>query len=195
MVKNIKSLADVYLITGNLVSNEAEFIQNAKEKIVSGIQLIQLRIKGVTEQLYADIAAKVAEMCQQYGCNLILNHSLENLPGIKFQGIHLSSKLLMHCQRIPQRIRDRYWLSAACHNLIELEQAEALGLDFAILTPIQQSNYAPTAPYLGWDTAIELREKISIPLFAAGGMDIGDIPYVKQRGFHGIAALGALWDR
>lgn len=195
MLRDIKNLADVYLITGNLVSNEADFLQRAKAKIESGIQLLQLRIKGISEQLYADIAIEVAKMCQQHGCNLILNHSLENLPDTQFQGIHLTSKLLMHYKHIPQRIRDQYWLSAACHDLIELERAEALCLDFAILTPIQKSNYAPTARYIGWKKAIELRENTSIPLFAAGGMDVDDVSYVKEQGFHGIAALGALWDR
>jgi 8-oxo-dGTP diphosphatase len=75
--------------------------------------------------------------------------------------------------------------------LTELKHAEALGLDFAVLAPIQPTASHPHAPALGWQALIELLEKINLPVFALGGLSRDDLQKALAAGAQGIAGIRA----
>ena len=56
-----------------------------------------------------------------------------------------------------------------------LERAEALGLDFAVLGPVRATESHPGATPLGWDRFSLLREGVSLPIYAIGGMKAADV--------------------
>ena len=51
----------------------------------------------------------------------------------------------------------------------------------------------PGAPTLGWDGFATLREGVSLPLYALGGMKPADIDTARRHGAQGIAAIRGLW--
>jgi 8-oxo-dGTP diphosphatase len=187
------NLPDVYMITSDDFDDAITLINKVEQQLKKGIRLVQLRIKNKKKDGYEFYANAVLNVCDRYSAKLVLNHSLKSFPNINCFGIHITSKELMETHDIPDEIRKKYILSCPVHNQQELIKAHELRLDFATLTPIQQSISYPDAPYIGWDEAAELIKKSDIPLYAAGGMQIGDVHKAKDLGFMGIASIGALW--
>ncbi len=196
MKKIMASFPSAYLITSEINTGIEEFFNNIERCLKLGVKLVQLRLKKVTIKEYISIAKDVNALCLQYDSNLIVNNELSILDYLSdVKGIHLPSKNLMQCKIVPDDIKQNYVASAACHNRSELDKADSLHLDFAILTPILQSGSHPNALYLGWDAALLLKNKTKTPLYAAGGLSPKDIEYAKANKFLGVAAINSMWSK
>ena len=84
-------------------------------------------------------------------------------------------------------------LGASSHDLAQLLQAEAHGADFAVLGPVAATPDHPDATPLGWDGFAALREAVSLPIYALGGMHGDDVATARRHGGQGIAAIRGLW--
>ena len=84
-------------------------------------------------------------------------------------------------------------IAASCHDVDELRQAELLGCDFAVLGPVDATASHPNASPLGWLGFAALREQVSLPIYAIGGMAPDDIAVARAHGAQGIAAIRSLW--
>ncbi|MDR2164607.1 MAG: thiamine phosphate synthase [Zoogloeaceae bacterium] len=100
-------------------------------------------------------------------------------------GLHLTSSALTHCAVRP----DFPWAGASCHTAEELELAETLGLDYALLGPVLPTPSHPETAGLGWETFARLVKNRGLPVFAIGGQDRTTCAVAQQHGAHGIAAL------
>ena len=189
-VINALRLPDRYLITGADPGQPAQFLQRLEESLQSGIRLVQLRAHQLDVSAYQQLAVDALACCRRYDARLLLNRPESELNGV-VDGLHLTSHRLMRLQQRPVAA-DRL-LGASCHNLSELQQAEALGVDYVLLSPVQPTGSHPDAPPLGWDRFAELVAQVNRPVFALGGMQPADLPQAKQRGGQGIAAISQFW--
>jgi len=181
-----------YLITGKF-STVADFEIKLSAAIRDGIELVQCRLthdwlQTSTESQVMQIIERCTSLCKQHGVKLMFNlpDALERLPG---DGVHLNSRQLLKAESRP----DRELVSASCHNRLELEYAQSIGVDFAVLSPVQKTSSHPNAKALGWDAFQQLVDDINIPVYALGGMTADDIEQAWRSGGQGIAAIGALW--
>ena len=85
-------------------------------------------------------------------------------------------------------------IGASCHDVQDLLQAERLGCDFAVLGPLLQTRTHPGAAGIGWDAFAAMRERVSLPVHAIGGLGSDDIGIARAHGAQGIAAIRGLWD-
>jgi 8-oxo-dGTP diphosphatase len=84
-------------------------------------------------------------------------------------------------------------LSASCHNKKDLQQAEKLGVDFCVLSPVLPTRSHPDATPLGWHVFQGLVEKVNIPVFALGGMTLEQEEKTISAGAQGVAGIRGLW--
>src|SRR5690606_35147224 len=84
-------------------------------------------------------------------------------------------------------------VGASCHTLEELQAAQALGCDFAVLGPVQATATHPGVRPLGWEGFAELRQHVGLPIYAIGGLSPDDVEAARRQGAQGIAAIRALW--
>jgi 8-oxo-dGTP diphosphatase len=100
-------------------------------------------------------------------------------------GVHLTSAALARSVVRP----DFLWVGASCHTAEELDRAEKLGLDYALLGPVLPTDSHPAATVLGWDGFSRLVQGRSLPVFALGGQARLTLTRAKSQGAHGIATL------
>ena len=62
----------------------------------------------------------------------------------------------------------------------QLQAAQRLGCDFAVLGPVQATASHPDAVPLGWNAFAELRAQVSLPIYALGGMGRGHIAEARR---------------
>jgi 8-oxo-dGTP diphosphatase len=75
----------------------------------------------------------------------------------------------------------------------ELRRAEALGCDFALLSPVLPTLSHPGALHLGWDDFAAMVAGSTIPVYALGGLKQEDMQTAWQNGAHGISLLRQAW--
>ena len=162
-----------------------EVLNNFKKLQQLGISLLQLRIKSLPPEHVKQIATQVLAECRSQQISVLINSDLK-LGDITADGIHLSSRRLLACQSRPSDYR---WVAASCHNLAELQHAERIGVDFAVLATVQATASHPGQKPLGWNKATYLINQVNIPIYALGGLQRNDLNKALQAGAQGIAGI------
>jgi 8-oxo-dGTP diphosphatase len=167
-------------------SNEALLLPNLQKILNRGIKLIQARLKTLPAAAVAKFIEQAYPLCQQQQAVLLMNSAVEYSDEV--DGIHLTSQDLM---RLTARPKNSKWLAASCHNLEQLQHAEKIGVDFAVLAPVLATQTHPGAISLGWEQFADWVAKVNLPVYALGGMDESGLVKARQSGGQGIAAIRA----
>ncbi len=154
--------------------------------------LLILRCPHLPPDDYHGLARRVVAACAARGCRVLLTSEAAAVRALGAAGLHLSSRRLMALRARPH-LPPGAWLSAACHDVVELDQAGRCGVDLALLSPVQPTTSHPGAPALGWRRFAELAERATMPVYALGGLGWRDIPLAWQRGGQGVAGIRAFW--
>lgn len=176
------------------ISNAAElgvepFLVRLQARLDAGLQLVQLREKHLSHDELHALALRMVAMMQPYGAKLIVNADVELAREIGADGVQLTAAQVASLDERP----DVPWCGASCHSAEELRRAEALGCDFALLSPVLPTQSHPGEPTLGWEKFTECVSGSTIPVYALGGLSNDDMHTAWQRGAHGIALLRQAW--
>jgi 8-oxo-dGTP diphosphatase len=183
-------LSSVYLITPEPGADRTAFLARLESCVAAGVRLVQFRAKTLDVRHVPELGVQAMKICHAYGAKLLINSQPEIAIAIGADGVHLSSKHLLAFSDRPEIC----WVAASCHNEQELMHAQAIGADFAVVSPVHRTASHPEAAPLGWECFASMIEDIRIPVYALGGMAVADLPLVWQHGGQGIAALRGIWD-
>jgi 8-oxo-dGTP diphosphatase len=84
-------------------------------------------------------------------------------------------------------------VGASCHGARDLQAAEALACDFGVVGNLRPTPSHPGRAGIGWEGFATLREGVSLPIYAIGGLVPGDLDEARRNGAQGIAAIRGLW--
>ena len=176
------------------ISNAAElgveaFLAKLQARLDAGLRLVQLREKSLSRDELRELAQRVVAMAHARGAKVLLNSDVELAQEAGADGVQLTATQLAELQERPAVD----WCAASCHSTEELRRAEALGCDFALLSPVLPTQSHPGAPHLGWDTFAAIAAGSSIPVYALGGLKQDDMQTAWRHGAHGIALLRQAW--
>jgi 8-oxo-dGTP diphosphatase len=182
---------DRYLVTPEPGDDEAAWLAALEAALLAGVQRVQLRAPGMQAQpRWRALATSAADLCRKHHADVLINGDLD-LARELGTGLHLRASQL---HDFPTRPLDSgMLLAASCHNREDLLRAQALDCDFAVLGSVQPTASHPQDPILGWEAFATLRESVSLPIYAIGGLSPDDLPQARQHGAQGIAAIRALW--
>lgn len=184
-------LPDRYLVTPDLSDSE-QLYQGVIAAATQGIRLIQLRAPRLERNAYRTLAERLLAALPA-STTLLLKGELDDILSFEPAGWHLTAAQLHALAGQPRPLPEGRWLAASCHNATELEQAAALGCDFATLSPVLTTASHPDAVPLGREQAAALTASAQLPVFWLGGLQPADIPATKNGGAQGVAAIRGLW--
>lgn len=184
-------LPDRMLITGADPARPAAFLRRLELALTTGIRLVQLRAPGLRSPAYIELARAAYECCARHGAWLLLNADPALAERLPCQGLHLTSARLRGLASRPGA--DGQLIGASCHDAEELSLAAALGLDYALLSPVRPTASHPGGSVLGWSRFAALVDRVNLPVYALGGLGEADLPAAWKAGAQGIAAIRGLW--
>lgn len=182
-------LPDLYAISNAAELGAEEFLRRLERALQNGLRLVQLREKHLPREALRELALRVMTLTHAHGARLLLNGDIELAQEIGADGAQLTSRQLAELKERPAV----GWCGASCHNAEELRRAEALGCDFALLSPVLPTLSHPGTPPLGWESFAALAAGSSIPVYALGGLTHADMQTAWRHGAHGIALLRQAW--
>jgi 8-oxo-dGTP diphosphatase len=191
---NAPILRALELPTLYAISNAAElgvepFMASLQARLNEGLRLVQLREKKLSPDALRELAQRVVALALACGAKVLINGDAKLAREVGADGVHLTSNQLAVLTERP--VID--WCAASCHNAEELRRAEALGCNFAVLSPVLPTQSHPGVPYLGWDGFAAVAAGSSIPVYALGGLKQEDMQTAWQQGANGIALLRQAW--
>ncbi|MDD4914360.1 MAG: Nudix family hydrolase [Methylococcales bacterium] len=164
-----------------------EVLNNCRRILQSGVGLLQIRLKSLPVCEVSASIASVLKLCRRRQVTVLLNSDLPRHEETA-DGLHLSSRALLAANVRPDGYR---WLAASCHDLGELQHAEQLGADFAVLAPVRKTATHPDAIPLGWARVEAMLEQVNIPVYVMGGLGQADCRTAHRAGAQGIAGIRA----
>jgi 8-oxo-dGTP diphosphatase len=186
------NLPSRFLVSGAF-NNLKDFSSHLEYALERGIKLVQLRVSEA--ELTPEFVQCAVDLCNSYSAKLLINTTVECFEKMALQGnhvgLHLNSKNLLACSARP--VCSSVLLSASCHNQIEIEHAQTIGVDFMCVSPVLETLSHPGQRGMGWQAFEALVEHATIPVYALGGMQESDLAVAIKCGAQGIAAISAWW--
>ncbi|WP_029148462.1 Nudix family hydrolase [Methylophilus sp. 5] len=183
------SLPPIYAISNLQEMGEAAFLHALKQQLDQGLQLLQIREPQLDSEALAQLSEQVLKLCAAYNCRCLLNGSPEQAQQLGYQGVHLNSQRLMALTQKPENLL----VGGSCHDIAQLQQTQALQLDFALLSPVLPTKSHPEAAGLGWEKFGEMLNGLETPVYGLGGMRPAHLSQAQACGARGISMQRALW--
>ncbi len=183
-------LPERLLITGDASSVE-DYVARVKSALEQGIAHIMLRAKTLSDADFESLYGQLRPLFAPAQAYLGVNTSVAQANALGAEHLHITSDRL---EALIERAEFKgRWLSASCHTEQQIRMAEAKGLDFITLSPVQPTQSHPGEPVLGWERFAELVDECILPVYALGGLGESDLAKARQSGAQGVAAISAWW--
>lgn len=155
--------------------------------------LLRLRRPKLNDGHYYSEAKRLLPACGRSGLELILDRDPAHAVSLGAAGWHADGNALRALERRP--LPHGCWCLASAHDQTQLYRAWQVGLDAAVLGPVQSTPSHPGRPPLGWDVFSSLAREAGLPLYAIGGVspDTGPIESWVPPGVQRIAGISAYW--
>ena len=181
---------DRYLVTPEPGNEDSLWLAALERALANGIRRVQLRAPACEPQRWRSLVTQAVARSREAGAQVLVNADLELAQSLGV-GLHLRASQLTGITKRP--LPSGETVAASCHTLEELLTAQAIGCDFAVVGAIRPTATHPGTAPLGWDGFAGLREAVSLPIYAIGGLMPDDIAEARRHGAQGIAAIRGLW--
>ncbi|MET0580587.1 MAG: Nudix family hydrolase [Pseudoxanthomonas sp.] len=184
---------DRYLVTPEPGGEDAAWLGSLTKALSTGVRRVHLRARSIDQRArWRKLAAAAAALCRKAGAQALVNGDIELARELGI-GVHLRSSQLdgLSARPLPANLP----VAASCHTAEALRLAQGLECDFAVLGSVKPTATHPQASPLGWEGFARLRELVSLPIYAIGGLSPADLADARRNGAQGIAAIRALWPK
>jgi len=180
-----------YISQGNTPTMHLKNIQKA---CTSGAELVQLRVKGISESTFLKIAEEAREITAHFQTRLIINDFYTVAKKVKADGVHLGST-----DASPTIARKHLYtwqiIGGTANTLQDCNFLLDKQVDYISLGPFKTTSTKDTvAPILGIQgyTAITDILKTGTPIIGVGGITTKDVSEILKTGISGIAVSEAI---
>lgn len=181
----------------NLVTDEAamlgrDFFYVIEEAVKGGVDLVQLREKNMTTEVFIARAMRLQDLLDRYDVPLVINDNLEVARACGAAAVHVGvNDLSPH--DIRRICRDDLMIGLSVENMSQLGSPGEVAADYLAASPVfSTGTKTDTAAALGLEGLRKLRGLSAKPLFAIGGIDEVNAAAVVRAGADCIAVVSAI---
>jgi thiamine-phosphate pyrophosphorylase len=189
----LKLKEKLYLITDRkLFSGQCQMYLALETALEAGVKLVQLREKDLSVRELLDVAGWVRELTREYGARLMINDRVDVALSIEADGVHLGQES-MPAYAVRKITGDKFLIGISTHGLDEAVKAEEEGADFITLGPVYKTpSKLRYGDPIGIRTLRKVKTRVSIPVFAIGGIKPAKAKEVRDAGADGVAMISAI---
>jgi len=187
----------LYFITDDRRSMGRSAAETLAAAVAGGVKLAQYRPSGLSDAEFLRSARALADIAGSAGCALLLNDRADIALAAGAAGVHLGRNDIP----IPDARRilgARALIGYSAHDPAEAAAAQRAGADFITYSPIfPTTSHSLPRPAVG---ARGLRDiidsaRLTIPVFALGGVGLEQIPELKAAGVRRAAVVTAITEQ
>ncbi len=186
----MKQIKGIYLILDQQYA-AGDIISIARDAIDAGVDVIQYREKNLTRRDAVKTAERLRKLTDGTGIPFIVNDDPALALAVDADGVHLGQDDIP--VNVARRIlgKDKI-IGLSTHSNKEAMEAAALDINYIGFGPIFQSGTKMVAAPLGPQAIGLVRNSMTVPLIAIGGINEQNIRDVTSNGADGAAVISAI---
>ncbi len=180
------SLPKFWMITPDCeIAHINKFIAAVEHSLIKhDLKQLLFRSKNLNNSDYEHVSQQLNKLCGRYKCQLILHR--DKIDVVCSKHWHLTSSQLHSHNARPY---DGGMLSASCHTLGDIKQAEKIGVNFIVLSAVKHTKTHPSSSRLGWVSFKAMANQTYLPVYALGGVNKDDLTLARYHGAIGVAGI------
>jgi thiamine-phosphate pyrophosphorylase len=182
----------LYLITDRQQTRGRDLLWVVEQALAGGARAVQLREKDLGGGELFFLARDVKTLCARYQASFFINDRVDVALAVDADGIQLGSGS-MPVDVARKLLGKNKTIGASTHSMDEALAAERAGADFILFGPVF---FTPSKDTYGNPQGIEglkeVVEKISLPVYAIGGVKRENVEAVVKTGARGVAVISAI---
>ena len=176
----------------------AEVERVAEQMIAGGVDIVQLRAKGRSEQDVEALARRLVNITGRAGVPFIINDYPQLVPAVGADGAHVGQDdLSIHDARSRagrSRAGDERLpvIGKSTHSLAQAVTAAREGADYIGFGPLFATPTKPGRPAIGLEEIARVHQVVSIPVFCIGGIKRENLDHVIRAGARRVVIVSGI---
>jgi thiamine-phosphate pyrophosphorylase len=179
--------ARLYFVTDAVPSDMLE------AALSGGVDIVQLRLKEAADEEILAASRWFREACDRHGALFVLNDRRDLVERAGADGVHVGQGDLSPAQARAFVGSERI-VGLSTHSEEQLAAAVGEPVDYVAVGPVFETPTKPGRPGVGLELVRFAAERVSIPWFAIGGIELGNAADVVAAGAERIAVVRAIRD-
>lgn len=173
----IISMSDILCVTNRSLCKE-DFLTRVEKIAAVHPEGIILREKDLSEEKYKELAGAVLEICRRNGTPCILHSFVKAARELGCTELHLPLHIL---RTLGEEEKAGFTtLGASCHSIEDAVEAESLGCTYITAGHVFDTDCKKGLPGRGLQFLKKVCESVSVPVYAIGGINAGNISEVRR---------------
>ncbi|MEK7281319.1 MAG: thiamine phosphate synthase, partial [Chloroflexota bacterium] len=181
----------LYLVLDVQALRGRDDLEVAAAAIAGGAKTIQLRDKQRDKVELLKVAQGLKKLCQEQGVLFIINDHLDLALACDADGLHLGQDDLPPSQARRFLAIDKI-VGLSTHSVEQAEKAQEAGADYIALGSIYPTTSKGSVVVIGVETLRQVRQKVSLPVVAIGGINSANASEAIAAGADAVAVIGAV---
>ena len=172
---------------------QPSFMDTLDSLLDNGLDMVQLRIKNISDNKLLDYAFELKTLITQNGKTLVINDRPDIAKIVDADGVHLGQDDLP-IKKVKSIIGRNKIIGISTHNEEQLRTAIDNECDYIGVGPVFNSKTKSFIKLAGLDFVQAASTLCSIPWFAIGGIDSQNITQLARYGVKRIAVSNSLFN-
>ncbi len=181
----------LYLCTDRRLMTSSSIEECVEHAIQGGVTIVQLREKDCSSREFYELALRVKRVTKQYQVPLIINDRVDIALAADADGVHVGQKDLP-CQEVRRLVGEKKIVGVSAANRTAALQAAADGADYIGVGAVFATGTKQDAVVIAPEELAAIRQAVSIPMVAIGGIQKQTLPLLKGTGIDGVAVISAI---
>ena len=174
-------------------TERADVVVKTEALLRGGVDLLQLRAKGVDPAEVLELGRVIQPLCRQAGIPFIINDHAEVAIQLKADGLHIGQEDGDY-ETTRKLIGPKMLLGRSTHSPEQARQAMADGFDYIGFGPLFPTPTKQGRPGIGMAYVAEIEQEVGsrIPVFCIGGIKRDNLPEVIRNGAKRVVIVSDL---
>lgn len=187
----------LYLVTDRNCLQQQTLEQAVEQAILGGVTLVQLREKAIASKAFYERALRIKAICHRYNVPLLINDRVDIALAVEADGVHIGQSDLP-CGVVRQILGKDKIIGVSARTAQQAIQAQADGADYLGVGAMFATSTKQDAKTVSVETLNDIRESVSIPIVAIGGINHTTLPALQQAlqaadtSIDGVAVVSAI---
>ncbi len=183
----------LYLVISEADCIGKKFLEVAEQAIIGGVDIIQLREKNDSTEVFLQKALQLIEITDKYGIPLIINDNIEVAEKVNSTGIHVGNNDTAPAYLRQQPLIMDKIIGYSVEHLTQLENEQAAVSDYLGISPVFKTNTkTDTVTEWGLEGITKIRQLTEKPLVAIGSIHLTNARDVINAGADCLAVVSAI---
>ena len=182
----------LYFVTGQDSSNGRDTVEVVTEALNGGVDIVQMREKGLEKNKLILLGMKLVDLCKKYDAVFIVNDDPYIAKEINADGVHLGQEDIMKISIDEARkiVGTEKIIGVSTHSVSQFTLANESDVDYIAYGPVfvtKTKDY-----YIGVDGVEKVLKIADKPVVFIGGINEKNVDALLEKGAKNVAMIRAI---